>query len=180
MKTPSSLAHIYPQSQPRYRSLPFFGGIIEGFTLWCFDRGFSVAKVRGHLAGLRRLVPWFLGKHKHTPEDLSADDIVDAQHFYRNRTPLLARTVVALGAFLQANDHLKPTQALRRIKRREYWRYQELPIFGSLVEDYVGWFLRQGFAVQTVSMHLDVLRRLVPWFRRRHRRSIDDLTEDDL
>jgi integrase/recombinase XerD len=180
MKTPSSLGHIYPKVQHRYRMLPFFGGIIEGFTSWCLDRGFSQAKVRGHVAGLRRLVPWFLGKHKQTPEDLSVDDIADAQHFYSNRTPLLARGVLALGEFLQVNGYLKQSQALRRIKRREYWRYRELPVFGTMVDDYVGWHVHRGFSVYTISEHLDILRRLVPWFIRRRKQSIDDITADDL
>src|SRR5437867_8078041 len=133
MKATSPLAQIFPQAQHRYRMLAFFGRIIEGFTSWCFDRGATPSKVRGHLTGLRRLVPWFHCKHKQSPEDLSADDITDAQHFYRKRMPLLAAAVVAVGEFLQANECLKPAQPLRRIKRREYWRYREMPIFSSIV-----------------------------------------------
>ena len=105
--------------------LPFFGCIIESFASWCLDRGLTPAKVRGHLTGLRRLVSWFHCKHKQSPEDLSADDITDAQHFYRNRTPQLATAAVVFGEYLQANDRLKPAQPLRQIMRRKYLWYRE-------------------------------------------------------
>jgi site-specific recombinase XerD len=160
--------------------LPFFGRIIEGFASWCLDRGFTPAKVRRHLAGLRRLVPWFHCKHKQSPEDLSVDDITDAQHFYRNRMPLLVKAVLAFGEFLQANDCLKPAQSLRRIKRQGYWRYRELPVFGSIVDGYADWCLSRGFSVLTISGHLATFRLLLPWFRRKHKRSVDELTTDDV
>jgi site-specific recombinase XerD len=55
-----------------------------------------------------------------------------------------------------------------------------LPIFGSIVEDFARWCLGRGFSVKTISMQLDSLRRLVPWFRRRGKRSIKDVTADDI
>ena len=180
MKTKSSLAHVYPQAQHRYRMLPFFGCIIESFASWCLDRGLTPAKVRGHLTGLRRLVPWFHCKHKQSPEDLSADDITDAQHFYRNRTPQLATAAVVFGEYLQANDRLKPAQPLRQIMRRKYCWYRELPIFGGIVDDYAEWCLNRRFSVKTTTAYLEAFRRLLHWFRRKHKQSLDELTTDDI
>ena len=160
--------------------LPFFGCIIESFASWCLDCGLTPAKVRGHLTGLRRLVPWFHCKHKQSPEDLSADDITDAQHFYRNRMPQLATAAAVFGEYLQANDRLKPAQPLRQIMRRKYLWYRELPIFGGIVDDYAAWCLNRRFSVKTTTAYLEAFRRLLHWFRRKHKQSLDELTTDDI
>ena len=69
--------------------------------------------------------------------------------------------------------------SLRQIKQRSWQRYRCLPLFGSIVDDYARWCLDRGFSVRTVGMHLDAFRRLVPWFRRRGKRSIADLSLTD-
>ena len=180
MKTTSSLTQLCPEAQHRYRMLPFFGRIIERFTSWCLDRCFRPLTVRTHLAGLRRLESWFRAKQKRRPEDLSAQEINQAYRFYRYRRPFCARAILAFGDFLQAIDCLKPAPALCRIKPRAHWRYLALPIFGDFVDDFAAWTLGCGYSVKTTAIHFETLRWLVPWFRRRRKHSIIDLTTDDI
>lgn len=71
-------------------------------------------------------------------------------------------------------------QPLLQIKPRTAQQYRDLPVFGSIVDDYVRWCLERRFAVSTISGHLTTLRRLVPWFLRRRKRSVADLSSEDL
>lgn len=136
--------------------------------------------IRGRLNGLGRLEGWFVCKHKQNPDDLSADDFAEAQHFYRRREPHVAVTAGALGGFLKAKGFLKPGLPLRRVKPGAWQRYRSLPIFGGVVDEFARWCLDRGFAAGTISQHLDVLRRLVPWFLRRGRRSLEEFSEEDI
>jgi integrase/recombinase XerD len=180
MKTKSSLAQVIPKAQHRYRMLAFFGRTLERFTSWWLGSGFSPLTAQAHLAGLKRLEPWFLNRPKQRPEDLSVHDIGSTYRFYRKREPFSARAILAFGDFLQATDCLKPVPALRRIKPRAFLQYLDLPIFGDFVADFAAWSLACGYPVRTTANHLDTIRWLVPWFHRRGRRSIGDLTVDDI
>jgi hypothetical protein len=101
-------AHIAPAmktaSRQQYRTLPIFGSFIDDFAAWLRHRGLSSSKVRQHLASLQRLAPWFLRKQKRSPDDLSVDDINDAQRLYRLRVPSLAAVIAALGEFYRPAD----------------------------------------------------------------------------
>jgi hypothetical protein len=93
-------------SRQHYRTLPIFGSFIDEFATWLRHRGLSSSKVRQHLADLQRLAPWLLRRQKR-PDDLSVDDINDAERCYRLRVPSLAAVIVVLGEFLQASGRLK-------------------------------------------------------------------------
>jgi len=159
--------------------LPIFGSFIDDFAAWLRHRGLSSSKVRQHLADLQRLAPWLLRRQKR-PDDLSVDDINDAERCYRLRIPSLAAVIVVLGEFLQACGRLKSRQPLRQVKPRDYGHYRQLPVFGAVVDDFAQWSLSRGFAVKSVSLQLDTLRRLVPWFQRRSKRSVEDFTTNDI
>ncbi len=180
MRTTSLLGNSSQKAQLSGGRLPFFGSIVEGFVSWCVDRGLTRFSVRRHLAGFGKLVSWFRRKHKERPQDLSEDDIAELRRFYSHRSPRLAKTVTTLGEFLKATGWLAPAEPLRQVKPGSWRRYRHLPIFGEIVDEYSRWCLGQGFALQTISMHLDALRRLAPWFLRRQKRSVTDLTAKDL
>src|SRR5260370_26901711 len=86
---------------------------------------------------------------------------------YRVGAPSVAAGIFFLCEFLQASGRLKSRQPLRQVKPRDYGHYRQLPVFGAVVDDFAQWSLSRGFAVKSVSLQLDTLRRLVPWFQRR-------------
>src|SRR5258708_23909961 len=55
-----------------------------------------------------------------------------------------------------------------------------MPVFGGVVDDFAQWSLSRGFAVKSVSVQLDTWRRLVPWFQRRSKRSVEAFTTNDI
>ena len=162
------------------RVLPFFGEIKDSFVSWCVDRGLTPVQVQRHIYGFGKLVSWFRRKHIQRPQDLSEDDITQLRVFYSHRSPPLARTVVVFGEYLKTVGSLMPAQTLRLAKPGSWRQYRELPVFGSIVDDYARWCLDRGFALHTISMHLDALRRLAPWFLRRNKLKVTDLSVNDL
>src|SRR5258708_12466405 len=94
-------------SRQHYRTLTILGSFIDDFATWLRHRGLSSSKVQQHLADLQRLAPWLLRRQKR-PDDLSVDDINDAQRCYRLRVPSLAAVVFFLGDFLQSPRPFKP------------------------------------------------------------------------
>lgn len=152
---------------------------MESFASWCVGRGLSSPKIRGLLAGLRRLGSWFDCKHKQGPEDLSEDDIADAQRFYCHRAPRLVRAVVALGEFLRAGGGLKPGVPLRQFRPRAWRMYADLPVLGGVLDEYLRWCVERGYAPSTIRLHLDGLRALGCWFRRRGKGAIAEITAAD-
>src|SRR5258706_809956 len=148
-----------PASRQHYRTLPIFGSFIDDFATWLRHRGLSSPKVRQHLADLQRLAPWLLRRQKR-PDDLSVDDINDAERCYRLRVPSLAAVIVVLGEFLQASGGLKSRQPLRQVKPRDYGHYRQLPPFAWMVDDFAQLSLGPGFETRSVSPQLGTLRRL--------------------
>ena len=134
-------------SRQHYRTLPIFGSFIDDFATWLRHRGLSSSKVQQHLADLQRLAPWLLRRQKR-PDDLSVDDINDAERCYRLRVPSLAAVMVVLGEFLQASGRLKSRQPLRQVKPRDYGHYRQLPVFGAVVDDFAQWSLSRWVCSQ--------------------------------
>src|SRR5258707_5497939 len=114
-------------SRQHYRTLPIFGSFIDDFATWLGHRGLSSSKVQQHLADLQRLAPWLLRRQKR-PDDLSVNDINDAQRCYRLRVPSLAAAIVGLCEVFQASGRLKAIQTLRPVKTRDYGHYRQLHV----------------------------------------------------
>src|SRR5260221_6684715 len=110
-------------SRQHYWTLPIFGSFIDDFATWLRHRGLSSSKVQQHLADLQRLAPWLLRRQKR-PDDLSVDDINDAQRCYRLRVPSLAAVDVLLGEDFQARRRVKFRQTRRQAKHRDYRHYR--------------------------------------------------------
>src|SRR5258708_29095333 len=129
-------AHIAPAmktaSRQHYRTLPIFGSFIDEFATWLRHRGLSSSKVRQHLADLQRLAPWLLRRQKR-PDDLSVDDINDAERCYRLRVPSLAAVDVVLCECLQASGRLKSRQPLRQVKPPQYAHYPPPPLLRAVL-----------------------------------------------
>src|SRR5260370_12404455 len=93
-------------SRQHYRTLPIFGSFIDDFATWLGHRGLSSSKVQQHLADLQRLAPWLLRRQKR-PDDLSVDDINEAQRCFRLRAPSLAAVIFFLCGVFKAPRAMK-------------------------------------------------------------------------
>jgi hypothetical protein len=75
---------------------------------------------------------------------------------------------------------MKTITTLVQVRPRDRDHYRQLPIFGCLLDDFVPWAFSRGYTIHTVYLQLDAVRHVSTWFRRRGRRSITELTADDL
>jgi len=75
---------------------------------------------------------------------------------------------------------MKTITTLVQVRPRDHNLYRQLPIFGCLLDDFVPWAFGRGYTIYTVYLQLDSVRHASAWFWRRGRRSIAELTTDDL
>src|ERR1039457_4859776 len=75
---------------------------------------------------------------------------------------------------------MKTITTLIQVRPRDHHHYRQLPIFGCFLDDFVPWAFGRGYTIHTVYLQLDAVRHLSAWFRRKGRRSIAELTADDL
>lgn len=70
--------------------------------------------------------------------------------------------------------------ALARLRPRSQHQYRLLPLFGKIMDAFARWSLERGFSIKMARFHIEALQRLVPWFQRRGKRSVEDLSADDI
>lgn len=75
---------------------------------------------------------------------------------------------------------MKIKSLLVQIRPRAFARWRSLPIFGSVLDDFVQWLGDQGYAEGTIGNYLKSLPQIVRWFRRRHITSLDQVTQQKL
>ena len=75
---------------------------------------------------------------------------------------------------------MKTITTLVQVRPRDHDHYRQLPIFGCLLDEFVPWAFGRGYTIHTVYLQLDAVRHVSAWFWRRGRRSIAELTADDL
>jgi integrase/recombinase XerD len=75
---------------------------------------------------------------------------------------------------------MKTITTLVQVRPRDHDHYRQLPIFGCLLDDFVPWAFGRGYTIHSVYLQLDAVRHVSAWFWRRGRRSIAELTTDDL
>jgi hypothetical protein len=75
---------------------------------------------------------------------------------------------------------MKIKPLLVQIRHRCFARWQSLPLFGPLLEDFLKWLHDQNYAVGTMAHHMEALPKVVGWLRRHHVTSLVQLTQRDL
>ena len=75
---------------------------------------------------------------------------------------------------------MKNATFLRQEFPKAHRRIEAMPIFGPLVNDYMQWLDRQGYTRSSLRNHLDGLRQLSRWLRRRGTRSLAALNQQIL
>lgn len=102
------ISEIRPKSYQQYISLPVLGTILDEFTAWLSQRGYSLFTVRNQLK-CARWIDDFFGKHGvQRLSDLSPGDFDAAwQHFHAIR-PGTAGTVRQIEKFIEQTRGLEP------------------------------------------------------------------------
>lgn len=72
------------------------------------------------------------------------------------------------------------TSLLQKLRPRAFARFQSLPLFGPLIDEFCQWLFDQGYAKATVCFRISTLHMLVDWLRGRRKRALADLTQQDL
>ena len=75
---------------------------------------------------------------------------------------------------------MKEKSFLVQIRPRSFTRWRALPIFGSLLDDFMQWLHDQRYSVDTISSYLSKLPRVVRWFHRHRIKTLNQLTHHDL
>lgn len=70
--------------------------------------------------------------------------------------------------------------ALARLRPRSQNQYRQLPLFGGIMDAFAQWSLEQGFSIKMARFHVEALLRLVPWFQRRGKHGVKDLSAEDI
>jgi len=120
MKNKSYLNRLHCKQSGRFIAVP--NAVINDFVVWCRQRGVSAIKVHRYCDHLRRLRPRFRWRQKANLLDLTVDDLDDIQRFCRLRSPSLARGIAVFRSFLQSTDRLAPSEPVRVVKPRSYFR----------------------------------------------------------
>jgi len=106
------IASLRPKSYHKYLSLPIVGSILDEFTTWSHNRGFTIKTMRNKLKDARLIDAYFQQAGAQCLEDLNQGSFKAAWEHYRHLRPETAGTIRQIEYFLKENDRLAliPTQ----------------------------------------------------------------------
>ena len=105
------IASLRPKSYQRYLSLPIVGSILDEFTTWSHNRGFTIGTMRNKLKDARLIDAYFQQAGAQCLEDLSQSSFEAAWEHYRHLRPETAGTIRQIEYFLIENGRLEPIPA---------------------------------------------------------------------
>jgi len=122
------LLQLRPRSYQNYLSLPILGLILDEFTSWSFQRGYTIGTIKNQLKDARKLDNYFIQQGVQALEELTHRSFETAWHYYRLKGNL-ASTIRQIELFLDETRGLAPieplpkTPAMLEVERyREYLR----------------------------------------------------------
>lgn len=101
------IASLRPKSHQKYFSLPLFGSILDEFTTWSHNRGFTVGTLRNKLKDAKVIDVYFQQAGAQRLEDLSQNSFEAAWEHYRHLRPETAGTIRQMEYFLRENGRLE-------------------------------------------------------------------------
>jgi len=66
---------------------------------------------------------------------------------------------------------------ISKIRPHSHQKSLSLPIFGSIIEEYVQWCQRTGYSIESIRSSLKHSKKIVRFFRRHGIKSTDDLSQ---
>ncbi len=102
------LSQIRPKAYPRYLSLPILGSILEEFTEWSHQQGYTLRMLGEQLKGALKIDRFFQQQGTASLKDLGYQDFDQAWHHYRHRSQSTAATIRQIERFLREKGTLRP------------------------------------------------------------------------
>lgn len=95
------ISEIRPKAYQHYISLPILGSILDEFTTWSRQRGYSIRTVRQQLKDTRQIDGFFRQQGVQCLSDLTHSAFEAAWHYYRHRRHSIAGTARQIEKFLE-------------------------------------------------------------------------------
>lgn len=102
------ISEIRPRAYLRYISLPILGSILDDFTSWSRQRGYTICMVQEQLKAARHFDDFFRQNGAQSLSDLTHSDFEVAWYYYHNHRPSIAGTVRQIERFLEETRGLAP------------------------------------------------------------------------
>lgn len=106
------VASLRPKSYQKYLSLPVVGCILNEFTTWSQNRGFTTGTMKNKLKDAKLIDAYFQKAGAHRFEDLTQSSFEGAWKHYRHLRPEAAGTVRLMQYFLKDIGLIEPVPAL--------------------------------------------------------------------
>jgi integrase/recombinase XerD len=103
------IASLRPKSYQSYLSLPILGSILDEFTDWSYNRGFTIGTIRNKLKDVKLIDVHFQEAGTQNLEDLTQSSFETAWEHYRHLRPETAGTIRQMERFLKENGRLEST-----------------------------------------------------------------------
>ena len=102
------ISEIRPRSYQRHISLPVLGPILDEFTTWSRQRGYTLLSIRHQLNSARQIDTFFQERGVQHTRDLTQSDFEEAWQYFRTRQNSIGGTVRQIERFLEEICGLKP------------------------------------------------------------------------
>ena len=102
------ISEIRPKSHQQYTSLPILGPILDEFTDWSHQHGYSILTVRNQLKCARWIDDFFFKHSVRHFSDITHRDFDDAWEHFRSIRPAIAGTVRQIEKFTEETRGLEP------------------------------------------------------------------------
>jgi len=141
---------ICPRSYKDYLSLPIFGPILDEFTNWSHQCGYTLGTIRNQLNHTRHIAAFLQRKDLRFTSDLTHSDFQNAWQHFRHDRPSIAGTVRQLQRFLDETRGLPPPVPISKTRSDN-----ELERFSGYLKDV------RGLVDTTIRSHIGYLGRFL-------------------
>ncbi len=99
---------LRPKAYQKYFSLPLLGSVLDDFSVWSHQRGYSIVTVGCQLKHALRIENFFREHNVKSLASLTHSAFKTAWNYYRHRSPSIAGTVCQMELFLEKTHRLSP------------------------------------------------------------------------
>jgi hypothetical protein len=95
---------LCPKAYQKYLSLPLLGSVLDDFSVWSHQRGYSIVTVRCQLKHALRIEDFFREHNVKSLTSLTRSAFKTAWNYYRHRSPMPGTTIVTVVPALQGQS----------------------------------------------------------------------------
>src|SRR5712692_7684710 len=107
MKLNSLLERLATRALARWQSTPVVGSLLQSFTDWLGENGYTQKTIRHRLGFLPKLGSWFKRQGLVSLDGLTQEHLDAAQRAYRRRLPQMSQVVGSFRRFLREQDLIR-------------------------------------------------------------------------